>query len=195
MPHSINTTAIVLAAGKGQRFGGDKLLTLVPPNQYPMGLQSALNISPFVSQVLCITRPSDTRLASALQQHSFTCLPNPDFKTGMASSIAAGVSATPDDHNLLIVLGDMPFISTKQYQNFFDFIAQDPQHICRPFYQQQPGHPVFFPKQYRALLMNLSGDQGAQSVLQENMVRKFAVAHTGFCKDVDCISDLDSVEI
>lgn len=190
MQHSVNTSALLLAAGNGTRFGGDKLLAPVEPNQLPMGLQSANSIAPHVANLICITRPHDQALIQIFQNEGYTCIPNPDYHTGLASSIVTGLKRIPDQHNLLIVLADMPFISRQNFHEFFHFISQAPDCIARPYFEENPGHPVYFPAAFRDELLQLKGDQGAQAILRTQEIRKFQVDHSQFCKDVDRVSDL-----
>ena len=78
-------TAVILAAGKGTRFNGHKMMHDI--NGIPMAIRSALNAQPHVHHVLVIVRPQDDILKRALDKYHLSYMENPDFDKGMSASI------------------------------------------------------------------------------------------------------------
>lgn len=193
-------TALLLAAGLGSRFQGHKMLHPVIAlngETLPMALASANQVSPHVHQVVCIVRPEDSALKNQLERAGYTTLDNPEYKSGMASSIVTGVSNIPADHHIMICLGDMPFIQGTTFETLLrEFYECREEKITRPIWieDQSPlnesathalGHPVIFPSRTRNALLGLKGDNGAKSVMEQYGVQLVAVDDKGVTQDVD----------
>src|SRR5262245_47921358 len=104
----MSSTAIVPAAGKGERFGGGKLLAEVAG--VPM-LDRTLRslIDGGVDEIVVVLPPSgrfDT--VRLLSEPRVLMVVNPDPSRGMFSSIQVGVEAAQGDP-LIVLPGDMPF--------------------------------------------------------------------------------------
>ena len=56
---------ILLAAGRGERFGGDKLLSVLPGGEC-IGAASARHLLAALPDVVAVVRPDDAALAAAL---------------------------------------------------------------------------------------------------------------------------------
>jgi len=203
---------IVLAAGLGSRFGGNKLLHLIPnqkrtaqantDSEIAMGLQSALNLAPFVDEVVCVVRPEDKALANLFTQHGFKVCISVDYQKGLSASFMAGVQGSLEANMWWIALGDMPFIKDSSYQSIYQQVLlqsdkpESEQKIIRPFSTKEtslkPGHPVVFPKRLKSQLLNLTGDEGAKAILkrERNDVLQVLLEDKGIHLDVDEISDL-----
>jgi molybdenum cofactor cytidylyltransferase len=104
-------------------------------------------------------RPQAMRMAQA-----YGCEVVTIESTGMGDSIAAGVAACPDADGWLIVLGDMPFILPSSIERVVAAIADDA--VSVPVQDGEFGHPVGFGRAFGPGLLALSGDRGAQAVVQ-----------------------------
>ena len=210
---------VILAAGLGSRFGGDKLLHPLPNQKralnnaqaekqvntqthLAMGLQSALNLAPYVDEVMCVVRPEDKVLAELFTEHGFKVCVSEDYQKGLSASFMAGVKASDQASMWWIALGDMPFVQQASYhaiQQQALLQAQKPeseQKIIRPYSitsaSPKPGHPVVFPKRLKAQLLNLTGDEGAKAILKSERddVLQVLLKDKGIHLDVDELSDL-----
>ncbi len=206
---------VILAAGLGSRFGGDKLLHPLPNQKsalnnaqadtqthLAMGLQSALNLAPYVDEVVCVVRPEDKVLTELFTQHGFKACVSEDYQKGLSASFMAGVKASDQASMWWIALGDMPFIQETSYhaiQQQALLQAQKPesdQKIVRPYSitaaSPKPGHPVVFPKRLKAQLLNLKGDEGAKAILksERDEVQQVLLKDKGIHLDIDELSDL-----
>ncbi len=164
---------IVLAAGKGTRFGGDKMLHPVraPSGEaLPMGLLSALNLKPWVDEVICVVRAQDKALISLYEQHGFKTHISEHFEQGLSASLVAGVHASGEASMYVLALGDMPFINAKTYEHIRKAIDEsDKDKIIQPRFNHKPGHPMVFPKRLKQELLSLQGDVGARSIVKKEM--------------------------
>ena len=189
--HSNNVTAIILAAGKGSRFNGHKMMHDI--NGIPMAIQSALNAKPHVDNVLLIVRPKDKTLKIALKEYNLPYLENPDFESGMSSSIVTAINHIPVDQNILLCLGDMPFIRPDTYRTLIEsFMANEAKKIVRPIFSLEhsdaiPAHPVLFPAFLQPDLKKLKGDEGAKSILKTHKPVLVKTYDEGVIKDIDFV--------
>lgn len=183
-------TAIVLAAGSSRRMGTDKLSLKVHGERVLYRSLSSLVCSARIDDVVLVVQPGfiwpDGPAACRL-------VTNPDFETGMGSSLAVGVSAAPADADAyLIALGDMPNLSISTLHSLIDIFSTTGKGIVRPIFQGCAGHPVIIDRRYREQLLALTGDIGAREVLQEHSddVYQFPVDDPGVVHDIDRPDDL-----
>ena len=78
---------VLLAAGRGTRFGGDKLLATLADGT-PVGVMSARNLAAALSEVIAVVRPEDSRLAQLLAGAGIAVESCPTAWQGMGSSLA-----------------------------------------------------------------------------------------------------------
>jgi len=164
---------IVLAAGKGTRFGGDKMLHPVQSHNgeiLPMGLLSALNLKPWVDEVICVVRAQDAELIALYGQHGFKTHISEYFELGLSASLVAGIQASAEASMYVLALGDMPFINVKTYESIRDAIDKsNKDKIIQPKFNNKPGHPIVFPKRLKRELLSLQGDVGARSIVKKEL--------------------------
>ncbi|MGR6874519.1 nucleotidyltransferase family protein [Pseudomonas sp. HK3] len=194
-------TALVLAAGNGSRFGGNKLRHEIKyTNEYghitskAMGLMSALNVQPYVDEVLSVVRPDDHLLKSLFNSHNIKTIDNPDYQAGLSASIKIGVKAAKSDNAIMVCLADMPFIQAQSYQMLSKLFLSQPDNITRLIYQKdnqkQAGHPVIFPASQKHALLQLQGDKGAQFLLTTLQITSAPSDDKGIIFDIDTQQDL-----
>jgi len=201
---------VVLAAGLGSRFGGDKLLhpVHIPSANEPvaMGLQSALNLQPYVDEVICVVRPDDRELSALFLQQGFKVCPCENYLDGLSESLVAGIRASSAADMWWLALGDMPFITAPSYLVIQQEIAhqlQQPEQI-RQVVQAcsqdstgaiKSGHPVIFPQRLKDALLALSGDEGARSLVKKEarQVQRILLRDAGIHWDVDNLTDLKAL--
>ncbi len=156
--------AIVLAAGRSTRMGPQNKL-LADPGGKPMVrhvVEAALASA--TAPVLVVTGHMASEVSAALQDTDTTPVHNPDYATGLASSLKAGIRALPVEcDGALIMLGDMPRIAPEHITALLDAFAPDA--IVVPVHQGRPGNPVLWPARYFPELLQLHGDAGAKRLI------------------------------
>jgi len=195
---------ILLAAGRGERFGGEKLLAKVRAavspgpgalpsagNEY-VGALACRNLAAAVPEVIAVVRPGDAALAEALRAAGARIVPCANAEDGMGASLACGVKATRDAGGWIVALGDMPWIEPSTIACVVAAIS-DGAVVAAPFYAGRRGHPVGFGASCFEKLASLKADDGAKSVVAacgEGLVR-IDVDDAGTLRDVDRRSDLE----
>lgn len=185
-------SAIVLAAGRSQRFGRDKRLELIDAT--PMFLLTALKLKAVIADTLVVLGPQDEVHQRLLCDRGLDFVVCPDARRGMAHSLAYGVAQRPNASGWLIMPADMPFI---QEATLLALIrASRGQALAAPVCRGRRGHPVWFEHAYYQSLCALTGDQGARSVLNgaQATLHQIPVDDTGCLLDIDKPQDLPDIK-
>lgn len=188
MPRGI--VGILLAAGSGKRFAGDKLMHVLPDGT-PMAVAAATHLRAACPDTIAVLRPHQDTLASLLAAVGCEIVVCADADSGMGHSLAAGVRATSDASAWVIALADMPFISTASHQAIVSSLELDAS-LAACSYQQQRGHPVGFSNRWLNELLAMTGDQGGKSILEKHHqdLVLCAVNDPGVVCDIDRPEDL-----
>jgi len=181
---------VLLAAGAGTRFGGDKLLYRLPDGT-PMALAAAAHLQPACERVVAVVRPAHAELAALLAAAGCDIVVCPEAEGGMGHSLAAGVRATADALGWIVALADMPFIASASHQAVASCL-RDGASLAASQYQGRRGHPVGFSSGLFAQLAALTGDQGARAILEQHRTALIVcpVDDAGVLRDIDRPTDL-----
>jgi molybdenum cofactor cytidylyltransferase len=181
---------ILLAAGRGERFGGDKLLALLPGGEC-IGAASVRNMLAVVSEVVAVLRPDDAALASALGANGARIVRCANAHEGMGASLASAVQARPNAQGWLVALADMPWIEPATIARVADAVAGGA-IIAAPFHHGERGHPVGFAKACYEALAALTGDEGAKAIVaaHRDRIARIDVDDPGVLRDIDTRADL-----
>ena len=181
---------ILLAAGFSRRFGANKLLQPLADG-IPMVLVAAHHLRAAVPNVLAIVNPGDPTLARLLDEDGFPVTVCPRAEDGMGASLAWAVRQTPQASAWIVALADMPFIRSETIAQVADAIER-PTTLAAPVFHGRRGHPVGFGRAYFERLTQLTGDEGARSILRDHaeQVRWLACEDSGILKDIDTPADL-----
>lgn len=182
---------VLLAAGKGSRFGGDKLLHPLPDGR-PLALAAAAHLRPACDRLIAVLRPENERLAGLLQALDCVAVYCADAERGMGRSLAAGVAATPGAAGWLVALADMPYIAASTHHAVAVCLRAGASLVASE-YQGQRGHPVGFAGRWFEDLVALDGDQGGRAILQANdrELVLCPVDDPGVRRDIDRPEDLE----
>ena len=174
---------MILAAGFARRFGSDKRQWPMPDGRTLLESTLARYQNGFES-VFLVLRPEDRDWAQGLG--GCTKVFAAEAHLGMGHTLAAGIAAAKGFDGAFVALGDMPWVEASTLEILRRGL-NDRSAIVRPFHAGNPGHPVGFGQAHFEALMNLSGDQGARAVLDQNPQRLIAidVSDAGVTRDLD----------
>ena len=93
---------------------------------------------------------------------------NPQYNTGQASSVKAGLEALPDSAgSALFVMGDQAGLKNSVIDAVLARACNEPgQVVVRPFYGGAPDGPVYWDGKFFRLLMDLEGDEGGRAIFR-----------------------------
>ena len=187
---------ILLAAGKGERFGGglgkSKLLS-ASPDGLPIALAAARNLQPACDRLIVVLRPCDTALADLFTAKGFALVVCHDADAGMGHSLAAGVRASPEAGAWIVALADMPYIQSTSHHAVAARLRAGDSLVATKF-EGRRGHPVGFSGRWFDQLSVLTGDQGGKAILEQNSgeLNSVEIQDPGVLRDIDRPEDLDS---
>lgn len=181
---------VLLAAGAGTRFGGDKLLARLPDGT-PIGVQAARTLRSGVDRALAVVRPGDVALAHLLEAEGIDVAVFSHADDGMGASLAFGVAAAPAADGWIIALADMPFVGRETIETVAGMLREGA-WISAPRRQGMRGHPVGFTRALFPELTGLGGDLGARTILERHASRVeiFESEDSGILLDIDKLLDL-----
>ena len=156
-------TAILLAAGAGSRFGGDKLLHPLPDG-VAIGAHAARNLIAAGLSVLAVVKPGDFPLADMLEQEGCEVTMFGHAARGMGASLAHGVEQRRGAGGWIVALADMPSIRKATIEAIVEELRAG-RDLVAPVYNGQRGHPAGFGKRFGAQLAALDGDAGARDII------------------------------
>lgn len=188
-------TVVVVAAGRGSRFGG-----AVHKLAQPLGASTVLGhtLRQVLASRLALIVVSTPWLADLARQsvasRDVLVLPqdqNAPQAIGMGLSIAAGVSARPQAGSWLVLPADMPLVAPTTIRAVAAALAQHA--LVYPQFQGRRGHPVGFGGELYSELIALTGDEGAKRLLARYPAFALPVDDAGVLVDVDTPEDLAKV--
>lgn len=181
---------VLLAAGSGSRFGGNKLLAPLPDGT-PVGVRSARTLTGAVDRALAVVRPEDAVLARLLAEEGLEVRAFPGAAEGMGASLAFGVAAAPEADGWLVALADMPWVRVETARAVADLLRGGAL-VAAPVRGERRGHPVGFGNCLISELLGLRGDRGAREILARyaDRVSILEVCEDGIFMDVDELGDL-----
>jgi molybdenum cofactor cytidylyltransferase len=171
MPSAPDIAAIILAAGRGSRFGTDaeapKILAPLAGKPLIRHVAEAARASQARSLIV-VLGPASEKAQAALAGLDANYVLNDRPEAGLSHSLALGLSAVPEQcAGALILLADMPRVSAEIIDRLIDAFhaaTETPQAVV-PVRAGRRGNPVLLGRSIFAEVMALAGDQGARAVL------------------------------
>jgi molybdenum cofactor cytidylyltransferase len=112
-----------------------------------------------------------------------------------ASSIASGVAAVADRADgVLLMLADQPLVDRQHLRALIAAWSAAPDGIAATGYAGKTGVPALFPRRCFDELRSLTGDRGAQALLQQAGEQLCIVPFEGAAADVDRPADLQALQ-
>jgi molybdenum cofactor cytidylyltransferase len=197
---------ILLAAGRGERFGGDKLLAkarstagagapgLPELGEECIGVVACRHLLAAVPKAIAVVRPDDAALAAALGAAGAQIVRCANASDGMGASLACGVAAAGDAAGWIVALADMPWVLPSTIARVAAAVA-DGAPVAAPFHDGRRGHPVGFSRACYERLAALKGDEGAKTIVTAyaDELAHIDVDDPGTLRDVDTTADLEKL--
>ena len=149
----------VLAAGESKRFGSPKQLFLFKEKFL---LQTALDNLPPCDEVCLILGAYKEDIEKKMNLDGLTLLENQNYKDGLSTSVKIAMDyAQEKNQDLLITLGDLPLVTSDNYQDLINQMTNEP--VFSGF-KDTHGPPVVIPKERMVFSKYLDGDKGLKNL-------------------------------
>ena len=162
------TVALLLAAGRGTRFGGGKLVASL--DGAPIVRHAAARVlAGRPAELLVVVAPGDDAVPGALDGLPLRIVRAPARDGGLSASLRAGLTALPAAaRRVLVALGDQPGLDPAVVERV---MAAPHAPIVLPRYRGVRGHPVRFDRALLPELDRVEGDRGAREVIARDPAR------------------------
>jgi CTP:molybdopterin cytidylyltransferase MocA len=193
--------AAVLAAGGGERFGGDVPKPLVPFRGRPLVAHAldAATASGLAPVLLVVGNAADAVAAASstmVANETVVLVRNDDWRTGIASSLVAALRALrerTDVDGVVVGLADQPLVGPAAYRRLAR-AYDDGARLAVATYAGARGNPVLLAREHWDEAAALTGDEGARVLMRTHPVVEVPCDGTGSPTDVDTPADLEALE-
>lgn len=184
----MRVAGLLLAAGAGRRFGSPKALVPLDGKLFVDSAASLLGRAGCEPVVVVLGAAADEVRAKA-SLDDVTVVDNPDWESGMGSSLRTGLRAVGVVDAVVVLPVDTPGVTVTALHRLM--ALAEPKALARAVYDGEIGHPVLIGSDHFAGVMSsAAGDQGARDYLKANTVRHVECADVADGADVDRPSDL-----
>lgn len=185
-PH---VAALILAAGQSRRMGPQNKL-LVEIDGIPMVRRVAEAVLASTARpVLAVLGHQASRVQAALAGLDVAVVENPDYASGLSSSLRRGIQALPEEvDGVAVCLGDMPRVSPKEIDRLIaGFDPTAGRALCVPTYEGKRGNPVVIARRFFAEIQDIAGDVGARQLMgaYPDLTHEVAMPADGVLVDID----------
>lgn len=187
----MNIGCVIMAAGRGQRFGGNKLLAPLAGRPVLLHVLDALPREK-LARLAAVTGSPDVaelcRGAGISAQRNVSGL--------LSESVRLGVEAMDGMDGCLFVMGDQPLCTAASMGRMLAAFSDAPTCVFRLCHRGQAGSPVLFPQTLFPALKALTGQQGGMAAAgaQQTDVRLVRADSAFELWDIDTKQALQQVE-
>jgi molybdenum cofactor cytidylyltransferase len=175
----------VLAAGKSERFGSEKLL--VKLNGKTM-LERSTEIASWAGEPTLIAKPNFP------VPEGVRSIENPDFEMGISTSVRLAVkdAVKRGCEEIVFFLADMPFIQRETVLKILSEAKSTEKPLIYPVYKGKKGFPTVVKSDAFSFLSEIEGDEGVKRVINNHpdMCLEVMVNDPWCAFDVDTPEDL-----
>jgi molybdenum cofactor cytidylyltransferase len=183
----LRLSAVVLAAGKSERMGVNKLLLRVAGRTLLDHILEALEAAG-LREVYVVLGHRPEMLRPVLERHDVEEVLNPEYEEGMLSSFKAGLRRVSSEAAYL-VLGDQ-LLEPALLVKMASAMEGDPQaEIVSPTYLGRRGHPVLFRSSLFGEILSLRGGETLR-----DLIERHSSSHRLVEGGPLCVLDIDTPE-
>ncbi len=185
-------TIIILAAGRSARLGSPKqLLSYQGKNLLQHTIDAAKESQ--AGPIIVVLGSDIEEIAGELDPIHLTIVKNPNWESGMASSVTCGINTMinlyPDTEAVILMVCDQPFVNAKLLEDLINKLEESGSSIVASSYQNIYGTPALFHKKHFDELSALDGDTGARSIIKRYAESIEAIPFDQGSIDIDTIED------
>ena len=187
---------VVLAAGAGTRFGGDKLSALLDGRPILQHVLDAIATAGADEPIVVV--PPSRLEAAAIDWRGAKRVVNPDPARGLSSSVrvawSAALAGSSEANAVLILLGDQPTVEPALIRALLDAPLDSSRPVLASRHRDGSPNPVRVEIAAASWIESLDGDRGFGPLLDSHPELVRWLDGGGSNPDVDEPSDLEALE-
>lgn len=180
------TDIIILAAGCSSRLGRPKQLVSYGDQtllSYTIQEAKAANLG----KIMVVLGAKANEIQEAV--NGVQTIMNEGWASGMGSSIVQGVQhISQESEGFVLLLSDQPYVTADLIHEVAIAGLENGISVCD--YGEGKGPPSYFSKEYFEELQQLTGDQGAKSLIKKYVKKVKYVSFPKGRYDIDTVEDL-----
>lgn len=166
---------VLLAAGRSERFGSNKLLS--DYGGRPLICRTLEAAKAVCADKACVVTGC-AEVAAIARGYALDVVENHDAHLGQAHSVYLGIDAMQEMDAVLLLVCDQPRLTGASLARLLDAFCASAKGIACLQDETHMGNPAIFARRYFPELLSLSGDRGAKGILR---------AHTDDLLVVPCL--------
>jgi molybdenum cofactor cytidylyltransferase len=186
--------AIILAAGKSERMGTNKLL--LPFQGRPM-IRTVIEhvMESGADHVWMVLGAFRNDMVAAISELPVKHCYNDDHEQGMFTSVMCGFRHLPSTADAaLVFLGDQPLIPGEVARLLISEYTRTGKGILIPVFRGKRGHPVLIDKKYAGVMNTLLPERGLRTLFDQypEDIQEVDVTAPGILRDIDTRQDYEN---
>jgi molybdenum cofactor cytidylyltransferase len=197
---SIPVPAILLAAGASTRLGQPKQLLRLSAFGGKTLLDHAVALAHTsgAAPIFVVLGAHAEKIQLECELLDCILVRNEAWGEGMASSLRVGIAAvlenTPSASGAMVMVCDQPGVSAEHLRSLLEAHREDLSRATASRYAGRIGVPAIFPRGMFPALLELRGDQGARTVLQQSGTAVHTIDFPEGGLDLDSPEDVQRLE-
>ncbi|MFT4933328.1 MAG: molybdenum cofactor cytidylyltransferase [Natronomonas sp.] len=191
-----NVGGVLLAAGPGERYEGDRIKLLAEVDGTPIVAQAAKAlVESELDEVAVVVGHEADAVREALAALDVTIVENEQYREGQSTSMQRGVETARDRgwDALVFGLGDMPFLDPAVTDLLLRAYDAGYGPLIAAGFEGKRGNPTLFDEASYDDLMAVNGDTGGRPVLMgSSSITVVETGEPGVLQDIDTQADYDS---
>lgn len=176
-------TAIILSAGKSQRFGSPKALATINNTTAIEFIQHKL-LNSIIDEVIIVLGHRPEVISPYVMKHAkVKVVTNNVYLSGQLSTIQCGLSSCHKDSTAALIWPvDCPLISADTLLRLISVHQQNGLSCIIPSYQGVKGHPPLIPASLYKKISNSLSDIGLNAILKQHEAMTIEINDPGIIK-------------
>ncbi len=189
----LKVSAIIMASGKAERFGSDKLMYKIDLKPIIHYVMESVMMSKFFEKLIILR---NNELKEYAEARNFKAIWNKNYDKGMSESIILGIkNVSLNSDAAMIIPGDIPLMGSEYLDSLIKLYGESGKGIAGFLLSGVPASPVIFARKYFNELLQLKGDHGGKPVIMRHMDDFIGMEATdNSLMDIDTISDVEKLE-
>jgi len=187
----MNLSALILAAGKGSRFGKPKLMIEFKGKSFLSIIADNL-LKAGIENIFCVVS-SNTINPAKENVPVIKYIVNPEPENGMISSVRLGLKKIGDCDGIMIFPVDHPFVKVDTLKIIIDAFNKNSRCLVKPLFNNTSGHPVIIPQELSKQIINSDIERTLDVIIRESLIEKYTVNtnDSGVIRNINTREDLN----